>query len=150
MAFKCLDCGHIFDEGEEGFYEEDYGIFWGSRMTERQPCCPSCNSEYFEEACRCERCKGVFLEDELEEGLCEECCDELEEEYRHDPKKCFELAKDETESVELNAFLVSMLKAEQINEILLKCLTEQGISIDCTHFITSDRLWFLCKGKEVK
>ena len=29
MAFKCCDCGHIFDDGEQAFWLED-GEYWGT------------------------------------------------------------------------------------------------------------------------
>ena len=30
MVFRCNDCGHIFDEGEEYTWQESRGEFWGS------------------------------------------------------------------------------------------------------------------------
>lgn len=70
--YKCLDCGHIFDDGEQdvireyhreipgGFYEEFAG-------------CPICGGD-FEETERCEKCGGAFLPDELISGYyCKDC-----------------------------------------------------------------------------
>lgn len=70
--YKCVDCGHIFDDGEQdvirdyhrevdgGFYEEFAG-------------CPICGGD-FTETTSCKKCHGEFLRDELIAGYyCEEC-----------------------------------------------------------------------------
>lgn len=68
--YKCLECGHIFDIGEEAHWEENHGLDCGPY--EEWTGCPLCNGSY-EETVRCKQCQGEFLEDELTEGLCEEC-----------------------------------------------------------------------------
>lgn len=72
MSYKCLGCGHIFEEGEEARWEESRGEFWGQPCAETMTGCPLCK-EAFEETVRCENCSGEFLHEELEDGLCKEC-----------------------------------------------------------------------------
>ena len=147
--YKCLNCGHIFSEGEQGSYKENVGEYWGCECYEARNCCPVCNGEY-EEATKCKFCGGVFLDEELNRGMCEECKDDLKFPYKHDPKKCYELSKDEQEEVSLNAFLVSQYTPEQIEEVLMKdlILSMAEMPPDYSNFIDSDEMWFIEKMLE--
>jgi hypothetical protein len=62
--YKCLECGHIFDEGEQSRWVEDYG--------ERMTGCPLCLGDYAE-TYLCSSCGGEFLDDEMYCGICPEC-----------------------------------------------------------------------------
>lgn len=64
MAFKCLECGHIFEDGEEARWTEAHG--------EQFSGCPLCRGEY-EETKPCKHCGSEKLDDELYEGWCEDC-----------------------------------------------------------------------------
>lgn len=64
MTFKCLDCGHIFEYGEEAVWMEDSG--------ERLHGCPFCKGAY-EETTNCRVCYSHNLEDELYCGMCADC-----------------------------------------------------------------------------
>lgn len=68
MSFICVDCGHIFDEGEEMHWTEPHG--------EQFAGCPICGGS-FERASHCKHCYGDFLEDNLYNGWCEECLKEM-------------------------------------------------------------------------
>jgi hypothetical protein len=138
--YKCVGCGNIFEEGEQAVWEETHGL--DSPPYEKFCCCPSCGGE-FEEAKHCVVCGGCFLEDELNDGICNECLYELEEEYRHDFNKCYEISENEKVKVELNFFLSCMFTEKQIEEILMKNLKEANslVSIDCTAFLEADRIW---------
>lgn len=71
MTFKCLDCGHIFEEGEEARWEETHGL--DTPPYEKFTGCPLCYGEY-EETTPCKCCGSEHLPCELDEdGLCEEC-----------------------------------------------------------------------------
>jgi hypothetical protein len=48
MIYKCVDCGHIFEEGEQAVWYEDRGEFWGVPCSERMTGCPICNGDYEE------------------------------------------------------------------------------------------------------
>ena len=45
MTYKCLECGHIFEEGEEGHYFEN-GECWGAPYSQKIYCCPLCKGDY--------------------------------------------------------------------------------------------------------
>lgn len=60
--YKCLDCGHIFDEGEEKTYTETHGERFAP--SERWKGCPVCGGA-FEQTIRCEECGAEHLADEL-------------------------------------------------------------------------------------
>jgi predicted nucleic acid-binding Zn-ribbon protein len=46
--YKCADCGHIFEEGEQAIWYEDRGEFWGVPCRERMTGCPVCHGAYEE------------------------------------------------------------------------------------------------------
>ena len=148
MTYKCLECGHIFEEGEEGHYFEN-GQYWGAPYSQKISCCPLCKGDY-EETVPCEICGSEHLEDELISGICEECW----ENYRYDINTCYEIGKSETDSIELNSFIVSLFDREEMEEILLKALfQEEKIhgKVDCQKFIDADKSWFAERlAEEVK
>lgn len=74
--YKCVECDHIFEEGEQAEWYEDRGEFWGTPCSERVSGCPKCRGSY-EEVFECKRCGAWSFEDELDDGLCELCQDEL-------------------------------------------------------------------------
>ena len=80
--YKCLDCGHIFDEPKQ--YSEDRtpcGVFEGGSFIEHYTGCPVCLGAY-EEAKQCEICGEYFTSDELTDtteyinGGCGDCCEQ--------------------------------------------------------------------------
>jgi len=67
--YKCLECGHIFEEGEQARWIEPHG-------EPMQGCpVPGCGGAY-EEAHGCRACGRAKLEDELYEGICAKCLKE--------------------------------------------------------------------------
>lgn len=62
--YKCLECGHVFDEGEERRWTEPHG--------EPMAGCPVCGCAY-DEAYQCDECGAYCLSDELYSGLCVDC-----------------------------------------------------------------------------
>lgn len=70
MSYICLDCGHIFDEGEQKVYRENHGLPGG--YYEEFSVCPVCGGDY-EEAAHCVSCGGDFKDENLYDGWCEEC-----------------------------------------------------------------------------
>lgn len=127
--YKCLNCGHIFEDGEQKFWTEPHG--------EELTGCPICSGNY-EQTQKCKICGGEFLEEDLNGGcVCDECIDE----YRNDLDTCYGLSKDEKEKVEINIFLLSLIGGDNIEKILyhyLKCQKE----VDCSKFIDEDIDWF--------
>lgn len=70
--YKCLDCGHIFEEGEQDIIREYHSEIEGG-FYEEFVRCPICGGD-FTETTSCKKCHGEFLEDELISGYyCEDC-----------------------------------------------------------------------------
>lgn len=72
--YKCTECETVFEEPKT--WKESRGEFWGIPCSETMCGCPECG-EHFEEAIKCKRCGEWFFEEELNDGLCECCYDEL-------------------------------------------------------------------------
>ena len=64
MMFKCCECGHLFEDGEQAVWTEEHGEKWSG--------CPICKGGY-EEVHQCKECGDWHTEDELYEGWCEKC-----------------------------------------------------------------------------
>ena len=62
--FKCCECGHLFEDGEQAVWTEAHGEKWSG--------CPICNAGY-EEVHQCKECDEWHTEDELYDGWCEKC-----------------------------------------------------------------------------
>ena len=143
MFYKCLECGNIFESGEEKVHYErlhpDYPICEEFRS------CPACGGEY-EEAVMCDGCGGYFLEDELTEGLCSECVDGLVCEYGHNAHELVKIShNDEQCEVKISRFLACMFDDDEINAILERELLKAAdiIKLDCTRYIEQDREQFI-------
>ena len=144
MSFKCLNCGHIFEEGEcSNWYEHHpYGMGYAA---EEFSGCSICNGD-FEETKQCEICGGEFLEDELLGGcVCEECV----EEYKRDLETCYKIAETASkEKIKINPLLVSAFDITEIEEILYQQLESVGNNNDFSAFINVDKDWFAEKLAE--
>lgn len=70
--YKCVDCGHLFEQGEEAVWSESRGEFWGSPCSEEVSGCPICKGGY-EEVTPCEKCETYCFSDELTDGMCDNC-----------------------------------------------------------------------------
>ena len=144
MAYKCLDCGHIFEEGEQAFWSESRGEYWGEPCSEEVSGCPLCRGDY-EKTIPCEICGAEHTRDELFGGVCEECI----EKYQNDLDMCLKIGANDTEDVKLNYFLASMFDKEEIEKILFKELVKakeylsEYIQKDCEKFANSNRDWFV-------
>ena len=143
MSYKCLECGHIFDECEISTWQESGGEIFGSQSYETMSGCPICKGDY-EKTEKCRVCGGEFLEEELTDGVCDDCVEKEKENYRYNPQKCYELSKDETGKVEINYFLSCMFTEKQIEEILLLNVRKASalMPIDCSAFMNADNSWF--------
>ena len=76
--YKCVECGMLFEEGEQAVWYESRGEFWGVSCEERMTGCPKCHGEY-EEATECEKCGEWHFSDELDDGLCKGCQEKAED-----------------------------------------------------------------------
>ena len=66
--YRCLECGHLFEEGEQAEWTEMHGFNYGNG--ERFSGCPICKGDY-EEIKPCKICGGY--DNETNDGFCEEC-----------------------------------------------------------------------------
>lgn len=139
MAFKCLSCGHIFEEGEQARWEEHHPYGMGC-ASESFSGCPICNGD-FEETKQCKICGGDFLEDELNG---DDVCDECIEEYSKNFDVCYKISANEKEEIKINALLVSLLDVNEIETILYHYLKTKR-DIDCSKFVNQDKDWFADK-----
>ena len=139
MSYICLDCGHIFEEGEQTEWSENMGEYFGFPCVQYLTGCPKCGGEY-EESTPCAICGSEHLEEDLNCGVCDECIDK----YKHDIDMCYNVGKYDDEKVEINCFLASMFEKNEIEEILFEELKKRNeyVKVDCEKFINSDRSWF--------
>lgn len=128
-SYKCLNCGHIFEEGEQRHWTESYG--------EEMSGCPLCGGSY-NGTVKCFICGSEHLEDELNGGVCEECIGE----YRKDFNSCYELSIGETTKIEINSLLASLFCVSDIEQILKEHIRHKCQDVDCSPFIDEDISWF--------
>ena len=70
--YKCTECGHLFEEGEQDVWYENQGECHGVTAMERFSGCPLCRGDY-EEVRQCKKCGYWHTDDELYDGWCEKC-----------------------------------------------------------------------------
>lgn len=103
--YKCLDCGAVFDEPittHEGGYPE-----------EPTAACPMCKSLDIDEAERCPICEEVFVLDEIDYGVCDECLEKAVTK-----ENAFGLGDEDRQEVSLNGFMAWLYSADEIEHIL--------------------------------
>lgn len=139
MAYICLDCGHIFEDGEQACWSEDRGEFWGVLCSEEVSGCPLCHGSY-EKSEPCRICGSEHLPEKLNGGVCEECIDK----YRYDAETLYNVGKNDTEKVDINSFLATIFTAKEIDDILhreMQVIAKYAL-ISGNDFIDSDPEWF--------
>ena len=103
MMFKCDNCGHLFEEGEQAVWYENQGECHGVAAMEKFSGCPLCQGDY-EEVHQCEECGDWHYEDELYCGWCEKC---LRETINYDT--FFEYCEANKDEQYLDIFVMSEL-----------------------------------------
>ena len=101
MMYRCENCGHLFEEGEQAVWEETHGFT--SPPYEKWDGCPICKSGY-EEVHQCQECGDWHYEDELYDGWCEKC---LRETINYDT--FFEYCEANKDEQYLDIFVMSEL-----------------------------------------
>ena len=144
--YKCLGCGHLFEEGEQATWQESRGEFWGSTCNETLSGCPVCKGEY-EKTVECSICGSEHLEDELISGVCDDCL----EQYSTNIDIVFKMSKSSEETISINSFLYSIYDKETIEEILLENLkqTAKYRQEKIKKFLDDDKTWFAERLTEV-
>jgi hypothetical protein len=140
MSFICIDCGKLFEDGQQARWSESRGEFWGIPCRETVTGCPSCKGSYVE-AKFCRICGSVHAdEDELRGGVCEDCIDK----YRYNAEVLYKVGKNDTERVEINSFLATIFTPKEINDILhreMQVIAKYAL-VNGSDFIESDAEWF--------
>lgn len=76
--YKCVECGHLFEDGEQKIYRENIGECHGSPSYMDFSVCPICGGEY-EEIMPCSVC-GTY-EHDFGRPLCKDCEEEVKKEF---------------------------------------------------------------------
>lgn len=139
MAYRCYDCGHIFEEGEQVMCKETHGL--DTPPYEEKYGCPICKGAY-EETKKCKICGGEFLEEELNGGLiCDECIDQ----HREDFDTCYKIAKQDQQEIKINGLLATLFEPGEIEQILFELLEKNRGKVDCSKYIEQNKDWFADK-----
>ena len=144
MAYKCIECGNIFEEGEQAVWYEKHGL--DTPPYEIRMGCPLCKGDY-EKTVKCKICGSEHLEHELNGGVCKDCIDKC----RNDFNICYKVSFGETTKIEINSLLASLFDVGDIEQILKEYIRDRWHNVDCSPFIDEDILWFGEKlAEEVK
>lgn len=137
MSYICLDCGRIFEDGEQKNWSESRGEFWGVSCSEEMSGCPDCGGDY-EEAKQCEVCGKDCCSEDLTYGVCNECIDNA----GHNFELCEKICGDEKKEIKINALLASLFDVGDIEHILKEFIRYRWKDVDCSPFIDEDKSWF--------
>ena len=149
MSYKCKECGHIFEEGEQAVWREKVGEYGSEPCYETLSGCPKCHSDY-EKTIPCVICGSEHLSEEMIENVCEECFDK----YSVDVDACYKMANGEKSTISINMFLAEIFGAATIEEILLDFLKDNKSYIEQNKskfkkFAYDEKEWFAERLTEV-
>ena len=103
MMYRCENCGHLFEEGEQAVWHENQGECHGITAMEQFSGCPLCHDDY-NEVYQCNECCDWHYADELYSGWCEKC---LRETINYDT--FFEYCEANKDEKYLDVFVMSEL-----------------------------------------
>jgi predicted nucleic acid-binding Zn-ribbon protein len=126
--YKCENCGHLFDEGEQINWTEPHG--------EKMSGCPLCKGSY-EEAMRCVSCGSWYSEEKLMFDVCDDCIDTRTKDFDF----CVKIGATESENVPINGAIASLFDADEINDILA-AVAKNIKDVSFKSFVEEDRSWF--------
>lgn len=133
--FKCLECSHLFEVGEEKAIRETHGFTDGTG--EIFKVCPVCGGD-FEEAVRCSICGEYHFEDDLQGGVCADCLTDVTLD------DCLAVNGDKKTEININSVLAYAFTESQIEEILMRELRQADKikPVSCLDYINEDITWF--------
>ena len=158
MMYRCVNCGHLFEEGEQAVWYENQGECHGVTAMERFSGCPVCKGDY-EEVRQCKECGDWNSDDELYDGWCEKCLRESinydkfleyceshkDEQYLDTFVMCYILnceyvprfSSDEFHELMIDTYKKNVAKSEEYERILRRkevdCLLDM-----CIRFVMDD------------
>lgn len=129
--YICEKCKSVVEDWEIGYHIESYG----ERL--RNDTC-DCGGDLIP-AKECKICGEIFNAEDLIGKVCEGCIEEHET-----IKNVLNAGDNDTQSVEINGFVASVLTEKQINEILVKWVEENFTdhSVEVVKYCKQDELWF--------
>ena len=117
--YICTQCNHIFEEGERKVVHENQGECFGFPATESFSVCPICEGEY-EEAVKCSICEEYYLEEDLTNGICDEC---LDKEVDYDKVLKFLVSTEELKSFVFDFFFTKKVFGDGLEKAINDELT---------------------------
>lgn len=135
--FKCVECSHLFEVGEEKTYTEYMGECHGASAYETFKVCPVCGGDY-EETKSCAICGAEHFEDDLQGGVCADCLTDVTLD------DCLAVNGDEKTEININSVLAYAFTESQIEEILMRELRQADKikPVSCLDYINEDTTWF--------
>ena len=118
--YKCVECGHVFDDEDVKRLREDRGECHGVPAYEEYCVCPACNGD-IDEAKICKCCYEYFLNDEMEDDFCMSCIEKKAEDFNF----ALFAYSEERESVSINGLLAGLFENFEIERILIDYYKEQ-------------------------
>ena len=137
--YKCSDCGHMFEDGEERIVRETCEV-WGQTVSREEKTCPHCGCDVYEETEPCKSCGRYLPECDLYSGYCESC---LLDEATTDT--CYAVGAYDKEDVAVNSFFAYIFDESEIDVILYRELKRRkrlGLTHDCEGFVKEDIVAF--------
>lgn len=117
--YICTQCNHIFEEGEQRIVREKQGEYFGFPAYEEYSICPVCGGQY-DEATDCSICGECHLEEDLTNGICDEC---LDKEVDYDKLLKFLTETDELKYFVLEFFFSSSRFGDELEKAINNELT---------------------------
>ena len=137
MKYKCLNCGCVFEDGEQYRWTETVGEYCGAPAYETMSGCPACQGD-FEKMVSCAACDEGYFAEDLIGGVCKNCIDGA----RKDFDLCYRISFGEDEEIKINALLASLFEPSDIEQILIGYIKNKCEGVDCSAFIDADPYWF--------
>ena len=117
--YICTKCNHIFEEGEAKVVHENQGECFGFPAIESFTVCPICEGEY-EEAVKCSICEEYHLEEDLTNGICDEC---LDHKVDYDKVLKFLVSTEELKSFVFDFFFTEKVLGDGLEKSITEELT---------------------------
>lgn len=114
--YICRQYNHIFEAGEAKKIKENHGECFGFPAQEDFSVCPLCEGEY-EEAVKCSICEEYHLEEDLTNGICDDC---LEREVDYDKMLKFLTDTDQLDYFVFKFFFTEKIFGDNLKESINK------------------------------
>nr|DAG65932.1 MAG TPA: rubredoxin iron binding domains containing a [Caudoviricetes sp.] len=143
--FRCLECGNIFEDGEQKRIKECMGDSCDVATYQEFDVCPCCGGD-FETVVYCDKCGRIYNCDDVLNGLCKDCIAE-----NTTVNECYKAADGEDEQIKINAFLAEALSKKEIEKVLLQYLINNSDKFKekVKDFVNEDVYWYVERMAEI-